>query len=263
MGAIAMMKTACGAALALLFCLAFVNTETHLHPPEKPHLETVEETAAKAQALAATAGNVHDKVAQAEQALMVSGFMPAFIGAIAALAAMTVISAAMGYAAPALLPKSLTHYAGVALFAYFGQQLLREGMGAEHGVSDELEETEEELAEEGSKGQDLEGGGETVEVKVKPSAMENLLGPIFVKTFMLTFLAEWGDRSQIAPIALAAVKDPYGVTVGGVLGHSLCTAMAVIGGRMLASRISEKTMLLLGGVVFLIFAVLDLIKGPE
>merc|ERR1711871_364878 len=296
MGAIAMMKTACGAALALLFCLAFVNAETHLHPPEKPHLETVEETAAKAQALAATAGNVHEKVAQAEQALMVSGFMPAFIaslvmiilseigdktffiaailamqhsrmvvflGAIAALAAMTVISAAMGYAAPALLPKSLTHYAGVALFAYFGQQLLREGMGAEHGVSDELEETEEELAEEGSKGQDLEGGGEAVEVKVKPSAMENLLGPIFVKTFMLTFLAEWGDRSQIATIALAATKDPYGVTVGGILGHSLCTAMAVIGGRMLATKISERTMLLLGGGLFLIFAVLDLWKGPE
>lgn len=64
--------------------------------------------------------------------------------------------------------------------------------------------------------------------------------PLHVKvvtlSFTMTFLAEWGDRSQIATIALAAAKDPYGVTLGGVLGHSLCTGMAVIGGRMLATR---------------------------
>ena len=48
-----------------------------------------------------------------------------------------------------------------------------------------------------------------------------------------------------------------------MLGHSLCTAMAVIGGRMLATKISERTMLLLGGALFLVFAVLDLWKGPE
>ena len=33
----------------------------------------------------------------------------------------------------------------------------------------------------------------------------------------MTFLAEWGDRSQIATIALAAAKDPYGVVAGGVV----------------------------------------------
>lgn len=30
------------------------------------------------------------------------------------------------------------------------------------------------------------------------------LGPVFVQAFALTFLGEWGDRSQIATIALAA-----------------------------------------------------------
>lgn len=269
-----------------------VAEPTHLEPPLKPHLESVEETANKAAAHAASIG---DKVAAYEKAMVESGFMPAFVaslvmiilseigdktffiaailamrhprmtvflGAIAALAAMTVISAAMGYAAPALLPKVLTHWCGVALFAYFGQQLIRDGLAAEHCVSEELEETEEELVElTAGEGQDLEGG-EVAAEKTK-SKMEDIFGEIFVKTFLITFFAEWGDRSQIATIALAATKDPYGVTAGGVLGHSLCTAMAVIGGRLLATKISERTMLLLGGALFIVFAILDIWKGPE
>ena len=36
-------------------------------------------------------------------------------------------------------------------------------------------------------------------------------------------------------------KDPVGVTLGGTLGHALCTALAVIGGKIIAQRISVRT----------------------
>jgi len=78
---------------------------------------------------------------------------------------------------------------------------------------------------------------------------------ILLQSFTLTFVAEWGDRSQIATIALAAAKNPYGVTIGGCLGHSLCTGLAVLGGRMLAARISEKTVSQWGGGLFLLFGI--------
>ena len=47
-----------------------------------------------------------------------------FVGAFGALFVMTAISCALGVAAPLLLPRSLTHWAGAALFLLFGVQLL-------------------------------------------------------------------------------------------------------------------------------------------
>jgi putative Ca2+/H+ antiporter (TMEM165/GDT1 family) len=86
---------------------------------------------------------------------------------------------------------------------------------------------------------------------------------ILTQAFTLTFLAEWGDRSQIATIAMAAAQDPVGITAGAVIGHSLCTGLAVLGGRMLAARISEKTVATGGGALFMIFAAHSFWVGPE
>jgi len=67
-----------------------------------------------------------------------------------------------------------------------------------------------------------------------------LLSPAWVQTFVMTFLGEWGDRSQVATIAMAAGSDYWFVTIGAIFGHCLCTAGAVIGGRLLAEKISVR-----------------------
>ena len=46
------------------------------------------------------------------------------------------------------------------------------------------------------------------------------------------------------------------MTLGAILGHSLCTGFAVVGGKLLAASISERTVLLVGGCLFCLFAVL-------
>lgn len=67
-----------------------------------------------------------------------------------------------------------------------------------------------------------------------------LLSPAWVQTFVMTFLGEWGDRSQIATIAMAAGQDYWWVTGGALVGHAMCTLAAVIGGRAIAGRVSLK-----------------------
>lgn len=85
---------------------------------------------------------------------------------------------------------------------------------------------------------------------------------VLFRSFAMTFISEIGDRSQITTIVLASHKSPYGVTVGAALGHAICTAIAVMGGKVLASRISERNVTLIGGLLFLAFSVESFIYGP-
>ena len=69
------------------------------------------------------------------------------MGAIGALSVMTVLSAALGFALPNLLPRQYTHYASALLFLYFGLRLLKDASGMEgDGASEELAEVSHSLS---------------------------------------------------------------------------------------------------------------------
>jgi len=175
-----------------------------------------------------------------------------FVGAVLSLYVMTVLSSMMGLVLPKLVPVKYTHILGGLLFLYFGFKLLFDSRGMDSTqVSDELEEVEEELAH-AKKDDGDEESGQAVNYS---NSMRKGFSQIAMQSFTLTFFAEWGDRSQIATIALSAAKNPYGVTLGGCIGHTMCTGMAVLGGRMLAARISEKTVSIFGGIIFLVFGI--------
>nr|KAJ3419604.1 hypothetical protein HK105_006751 [Polyrhizophydium stewartii] len=107
------------------------------------------------------------------------------------------------------------------------------------------------------------------------SAAGVFFSPVWIQAFVLTFVAEWGDRSQIATVALAGAEDFWWVSLGCILGHAVCSCIAVIGGRMsaksrlistctgsarfkLAARISVKSVTIIGAVMFVLCGVVGL-----
>jgi len=189
-----------------------------------------------------------------------------FAGAMAALALMTILSACLGWVTQ-IIPHKLTFYISTALFALFGLKMLHEGyhMSPDEGA-DEYEEANTEVQKtilelDTNKFSDLEGG--TTKNSSSTWTVLTFVSTIFVKSFMLTFVAEWGDRSQLTTIILAAREDVTGVILGGIAGHTICTGIAVVFGRLLARRISVRTVTLIGGVVFLLFALSALFVEAE
>ncbi|XP_077558748.1 putative divalent cation/proton antiporter TMEM165 [Haemaphysalis longicornis] len=189
-----------------------------------------------------------------------------FAGAITALAVMTVLSAALGFATT-VIPRIYTHYLSIALFVFFGVRMIKEAyyMAPDEGM-DEYEEVQKSITKKEMEDSDqprdsvvnMEAGVSVVSFRRR---LSSFLSKIFFQALTLTFVAEWGDRSQIATIILAAREDPVAVSLGAVLGHSLCTLLAVIGGRIVAQWISVRTVTFIGGIVFLVFAVSSLYLG--
>lgn len=175
-----------------------------------------------------------------------------FSSVLAALALMTVLSVVLGQAV-SLLPKIYTHYGAIALFLLFGVKLIIDALRMPSTATDEVVKEAEEAVEEQDRPL-------AIPVIGKMLRRYPELG-IWLQAFVMTFLAEWGDRTQISTIALATTNDPVFVTLGGILGHGICTAIAVVGGRLVAGRISERVITATGGVLFLIFGATAYFQG--
>ena len=115
------------------------------------------------------------------------------------------------------------------------------GLKSEDGAGDELADAQEEMKQAEKDG------------KIQSQNSNSLVA--FWEVASLIFVAEWGDRSMLATIALATTNSPVGVAVGATLGHALATIIAVVGGAICSKYISEKMVSLVGGVLFLVFAV--------
>jgi putative Ca2+/H+ antiporter (TMEM165/GDT1 family) len=194
-----------------------------------------------------------------------------FGAAFSALAVMTILSGIVGHALPTLLSQRLTQFLAAILFVVFGYKLLKEGlsMSKDMGIDEELAEVEEEIASSKlNEHMDIEAGPQSNTTPIKRAVwyqefaenIENLasliLSPVFIQVFVMTFLGEWGDRSQIATIAMAAGSEYWIVILGATIGHGICTAAACIGGKLLAKKISIRTVTLGGSVAFFVFSIL-------
>ncbi len=86
----------------------------------------------------------------------------------------------------------------------------------------------------------------------------------FLTTTVVFFIAEMGDKTQLATIALAArYKDLFWVTIGTTLGMMLSNGLAVFFGDKLAQKISMIWMHRIAAILFVLFGIGAIIALPS
>jgi putative Ca2+/H+ antiporter (TMEM165/GDT1 family) len=166
-----------------------------------------------------------------------------FLGSMAALGVMTILSVLIGqvfHAVPSGFGDGLPldDIAAAIAFAFFGVKTLMEALQMEEGESI----MDEELAD----AQETVDSSQTVKEITWTGQLLSI--------FTLVFAAEFGDRSFLSTIALSAAQNPVSVAGGAIAAHGVATGIAVSGGSFVAKYISERVIGLIGGSLFIVFA---------
>ena len=77
---------------------------------------------------------------------------------------------------------------------------------------------------------------------------------IFITTFLLISFAEFGDKTQLAVVALSSTSVPFAVWLGSTLALITTSALGVLAGRTILQRIPISLLHRVSGVIFIILA---------
>jgi putative Ca2+/H+ antiporter (TMEM165/GDT1 family) len=146
--------------------------------------------------------------------------LPVVIGAIAAFAILNLLAVLFGAAVAAWLPEWLVITAVAVLFALFGISALRY----------KEEEDDDEVEEKPGHG-------------------------IVATTFLLIFVAEFGDKTQLAVAGLGSTGEPSAVWAGATLALATTSVLGVFAGRKLLTRLPLVWIHRISGVFFLLLAI--------
>jgi putative Ca2+/H+ antiporter (TMEM165/GDT1 family) len=145
--------------------------------------------------------------------------LPVVFGAVSAFAVLNLLAVLFGAAVAAWLPEWVVTAAVAILFAIFGISALR------YTEEDE----DEEVAEKPGHG-------------------------IFATTFLLIFLAEFGDKTQIAVAGLGSTAETTAVWSGATLALASTSLLGVIAGRKFLHKLPLAWIHRISGIFFILLA---------
>jgi len=163
---------------------------------------------------------------------------PVFIGAGLGFAVQCAIAVAAG-SAVSLLPATPVHAVSAAIFALGAVVMLRENS----------DPREEETAVE----------AEIAEVSAEPSTRR-----VILTSFVVLFVAEWGDLTQLLTASLSAkYHDPASVFTGSLDGLLLVAAVAVVGGKAMLRVIPLVWVRRIAALAFAVVAVITALEAAK
>ena len=178
-------------------------------------------------------------------------WLPLIITSMLSMSFMNILAIVGGYAIILLIPKWLIDWIGFACFLSFGIFSIYEGIKME---SVSLHKEYEEQKEEQEKNEQLIPNEEENKNKKEKS-----MWVLCLELFGLLCVSELGDRSEISTVTIAAVYNLYAVLIGTMLAYFVCIIIATFLGLFIGKFLTEKMMTIIGGIVFICFAIQILI----
>lgn len=163
---------------------------------------------------------------------------PVLLGVTIAFAACNLLAVVVGGALGAALPTRAIGLAGGVLFLGFAAWTLRSSGAAE--VAEDEDEAEQLVA-------DVERGAAT--------------RGVVVSVAVAMFVAELGDKTQLATATLAAQGDPVLVWIGATVGIIMSAALGVLVGRFFGARLPEHVVRIGSAALFAAFGVVLLVTN--
>ena len=145
--------------------------------------------------------------------------VPVALGAVLAFAVLNTLAVVFGFQIANWLPPYLISSVVTLLFLGFGVHSLR--------VNDEDEE-------------------ETPVIKSSHN--------IFLTTFLLIVIAEFGDKTQLAVVALSSTLSPIAVWLGSTIALACTSILGCLAGRAILQKISLNWLHRISGAFFLLLA---------
>ena len=75
---------------------------------------------------------------------------------------------------------------------------------------------------------------------------------VFIAAFLMIFLTEWGDKTQVAAALFATQYNAVFVLIGTMLALSVLSLMAIFCGKIVYERLNQTLLKKIAGVVFII-----------
>jgi putative Ca2+/H+ antiporter (TMEM165/GDT1 family) len=161
---------------------------------------------------------------------------PVFVGAALGLVVQAAIAVAAG-SAVAALPSTPVHAVSAAIFAVGAVLMFR---SIEHPDAEE----------------------QTVEKELSHAPAHPSPTRVVVTSFVILFLAEWGDLTQLLTASLSAKYDePAAVFLGSTLGLVFVAGVAVTGGKAMLRVLPLQWIRRLAAIAFAVVAVLTALEA--
>ena len=175
-------------------------------------------------------------------------WIPLVLTSILSMYLMNIIAIVAGYTIILLIPRHIINWIGFFCFLLFGIFMINEGMEMD---SKSVKEEYEEEIQENEANYNL--------INDQESNKKKSVWYLCLELFGLICIAEFGDLSEISTVTIAAVYNLYAVLIGTMLAYLGAIVIAAFLGHLVGKYLTEKTMSIIGGLLFIGFAIQMLI----